>query len=127
MNGEPVSLVSFLATAFVVFAVAGTVATKMFGRGAVAAGRALLVVIWFVATVAVAFMGSRQYGLWAVPPAALGVGVSVASVYAITRRGIGHSSWLFAAAMGFIAAILATALLPFSLLLLLMLFGIDGP
>lgn len=127
MNAEPVSLLSWLATAFVVFGVAGAVATWMFGRGAVAASRGLLFVIWFVATVAVAFVGYRQYGFWAVPPAALAVGVSVALVYVIARRGSGHSSGLFAAALGSIAAILATALLPVSLLLFLMLLGIDGP
>lgn len=127
MNVEPVSLLSFLATAFVVFAAAGAVATRIFGRGTVAAGRVLLFVIWFVATAAVAFIGYRQYGFWAVPPAAMAVGVSVAIVYAIARRGSDHSSWLFAAARGSIAAILATVLLPVSLLLFLVLLGIDGP
>jgi hypothetical protein len=127
MNAEPVSLVTFLATAFVVFTVAGVVATRMFGRGAVAAGRVLLFVIWFVATVAVALIGIRQYGFRAIPPAAMAVGLSVAILYAITRRGIGHSSWLLAAAMGFLAAILVTALLPVLLLVFLALLGIDGP
>ena len=126
MNAEPVSLLAFLATAFAVFAAAGVVATRLFGRGAVAAGRRLLVVIWFVATVAVGFMGYRQYGFWAVPPAAMAVGLSVAIVYAITRRGMGHSSWLLTAVMGSLAAILATVLLPLSLLLFLVLLGIDG-
>ena len=127
MNGEPVSLVSFLATAFVVFGAAAAVATRMFGRGAVASGRVSLFVIWFVATVAVAFIGYRQYGFRAAPPAAMAVGVSVAIVYAVASRGSGHSGWLFATVRGFIAAILATALLPVSLLLFLMLLGIDGP
>ena len=127
MNAEPVSLLHFLATAFAVFAIAGAVAARMFGRGAVAAGRGLLLVTWFVATVAVAFVGYRQYGFRAVPPAAMAVGLSVVIVYAIARRGSGHSRWWFAAARGFIAAILATALLPVSLLLVLMLLGIDGP
>jgi hypothetical protein len=127
MNAEPVSLLVFLATAFVVFAVAGTVATTMFGRGAVAAGRMSLLVIWFVATVAVAFMGYRQYGFGAVPPAAMAVGLSTAIVYAVARRGIGHSRWLVAAAMGSLAAILVTALLPVLLLVFVVLFGIDGP
>ena len=84
-------------------------------------------VIWFVATVAVALIGIRQYGFRAIPPAAMAVGLSVAILYAITRRGIGHSSWLLAAAMGFLAAILVTALLPVLLLVFLALLGIDGP
>jgi hypothetical protein len=39
---------------------------------------------------------------------------------------MGHSSWLLTAAMGSLAAILATVLLPLSLLLFLALLGIDG-
>ena len=116
-----------MTTAFVFFGAAGGGAAWLFGRGAAPAGRRLLLVIWFVATAAVAFIGYRQYGFRAVLPAALAVGVSVAIVYAIARRGSGHSSWLFAAAMGLIAAILATVLLPVALLLFLALLGIDGP
>ena len=127
MNAEPVSLLSLLGTAFVVFGAAGGVAAWLFGRGAAAAGGRLLLVIWFVATAAVVFIGYRQYGFRAVLPAAMAVGVCVAIVYAIARRGSGHTSWLFAAAMGSIAAILATALLPVSLLLFVALLGIDGP
>ena len=127
MDAEPVSLLAFLATAFAVFAAAGVVATKLFGRGAVAAGRRVLFVVWFAATVAVGFMGYRQYGFRAVLPAAMGVGLPVAIVYAITRRGIGHSSWLLTTVMGSLAALLATVLLPLSLLLFLAMLGIDGP
>ena len=127
MDAEPVSLLAFLATAFAVFAAAGVVATRLFGRGAVAAGRRVLFVVWFAATVAVGFMGYRQYGFQAALPAAMAVGLSVAIVYAITRRGMGHSSWLLAAVMGSLAALLATALLPLSLLLFLAMLGIDGP
>jgi hypothetical protein len=127
MNVEPVSLLTFVATAFVVFGAAGAVATWIFGRGRVGAGRALLFVIWFFGAVAVASIGYRQYGFWAAPPAAMAVGLSMALVYAIARRGGGQSRWLLAAARGSIAAILATALLPVSLLLFLVMLGIDGP
>ena len=129
MNVEPVSelLLPVVATAFVVFAAAGAVATRMFARGLVTAGRVWLFVIWVFGAVGVASIGYRQYGLWAAPPAAMAVGLSVAIVYAVARRGSGQSGWQFAAARGSIAAILATALLPASLLLFLVLLGIDGP
>ena len=127
MNGQPVSLLYFLAAALVVFGAAGVVATRIFGRGAVAAARRVVLATWLVATLAVGFIGYRQYGFRAALPAALAVGVSVAVIYAIARCGKGRSSWLFAAAMGSLAGVLATALLPVSLLLLLAQLGIDGP
>jgi hypothetical protein len=129
MNVESASqlLLPFVAAAFVAFGVAGAVATRMLGRGGVVAARALLCVIWLCGALAIASIGYRQYGLQAALPAALAVGLSVAIVYAIARRGGGQSSWLLAAVRGAIAASLATALLPVSLLLFLALLGIDGP
>ena len=129
MNIQPVSqqLLLFLAIVFIVFAVTGAVATSAFGRGRVATGRALLLVVWLAGTVGVAGFGFGQYGLWAAPPAVIAVGMSVAVVYAIARRRSSHCSWLLAAARGCVASILATALLPVLLIVSLMLLGIDGP
>ncbi len=129
MNVESASqlLLPFVAAAFVVFGVAGAVATRIRGRGGVVAARALLGAIWLFGALAIASLGYRQYGLRAALPAALAVGLSVAIVYAVARRGGEQSSWLSAAVRGAIAASLATALLPVALLLFLALLGIDGP
>jgi uncharacterized membrane protein SpoIIM required for sporulation len=62
-----------------------------------------------------------------VVPAAIAAGLSVAIVYAVTRRGAGRRSWPVAAVVVSVAALAATLALPLSLLLLLEAFGIDGP
>jgi hypothetical protein len=129
MNVDVVSplLLPFLAVAFVVFEVAGALMASIFRRGSVQAGRALSLVVWLLGSGAVAFLGYRQYGLASVAPAAIAAGLSVAIVYAATRRGASRHSWPVAAAMVSVAALAATITLPLSLLLVLEAFGIDGP
>jgi hypothetical protein len=120
-------LLPFALTAFLVFAAAGVIATRAFGRGRAAAGLRLLAVVWLIGTAAVTLFGYPQYGLRVALPAAVAVGISVAVLYAITSRGSRQSDWRLAAARGGMAAVTATVLLLPSLLLLLVLFGIDGP
>jgi hypothetical protein len=113
-------LLPFVVTAFLFFAGAGAVLA--FGRGDAPAGWRRIGVAWLVATAAVTLFGYGQYGVRIVLPAAMAVAVSVAVLYAITSRGSRHLGWRLAA-----AAAVATVLLLVSLLLFLVLFGIDGP
>jgi hypothetical protein len=129
MNVDVVSplLLPFLAVAFVVFEVAGALVTWTLRRGSAGATRSVLVAVWLLGAAGVAAIGYRQYGPWSVLPAAVAVGLSVAVVYFIARRGAGRHRWPVAAAMVSVAAIAATVALPLSLMLLLVTFGIDGP
>jgi hypothetical protein len=129
MNVDVVSplLLPFLAVAFVVFGIAGVLATWMFRNGSISTARGVFFAVWFLGSAAVALLGYRQYGLWSVPPAAIAVAVSVGIVYAVPRGMAGRQTWLVAAVMVSVAAIAATVALPLSLMLLLVAFGIDGP
>jgi hypothetical protein len=129
MNVESASplLTWFLVAAFVVFAVASGFAVWSFRRGSVQSGRGVLAVVWIVGSVVVALIGYRQYGLSSLPPAAFAVGVSVLIVYFASRLPAVHASWLAIALLVSAGTVLATAVLPLSLLLFLVLFGIDGP
>ncbi len=84
-------------------------------------------VVWFLGSGALTFLGYGQYGLATVAPAVIAAGISVAIVYAVTRRGAGQHSWPVAAVMVTVAALAATAVLPLSMLWILAAFGIDGP
>jgi hypothetical protein len=129
MNVDVVSplLLPFLAVAFVVFEIAGALATWTLRNGSISAARGVSFAVWFLGSAAIALVGYRQYGLWSIPPAAIAVAVSVAIVYAVPRGIAGRQTWLVAAVMVSVAAIAATAALPLSLMLLLVTFGIDGP
>jgi hypothetical protein len=120
-------LLPVMIAVFVVFSVVGTIATSAFGRGQAAAGRVTLGAVWFFGAAAITFLGYRQYGLPVVLPGTISVGVSVAAIYFIAGHFRGQPGWLHVAAAGCIAGLVATGLLAASLLLLLMLFGIDGP
>jgi hypothetical protein len=123
----PLPLWIFMVSAFVGFEAAGLVAARICGSAGAAAARLWLVVIWLLGAAGVTAIGWRQYGAWALPPAATAVAVSIAIVYAfVTRRGA-DTRWPWVAARASMAAVVATVVLPFSLLLFLVWFGVDGP
>lgn len=129
MNVDVVSplLLPFLAIAFVVFEVAGSLATWTFRNGSISAARGVFFAVWFMGSVAIAFLGYGQYGLWTVPPVTIAVAFSVGIAYVVPRGIAGRQTWLVSAVMVSVAAIAATIALPVSLLFLLAAFGIDGP
>src|SRR6185295_8915343 len=96
-------LLPFMAIVFVAFAVSGAVAALIFAQGRLAAGRQWLVAVWLIGAAVVGLFGYLQYGLRAVLPAAIAVGISVLAIYALTSRGSRQSSWLLAAARGCVA------------------------
>jgi hypothetical protein len=86
--------------------------------------------IWICASAAVAALSFRLYRYWSVPPAAIAVGVSLLVVFAITARhtpAANSTAGLATGARISLAAVLGTILFPFTLLLSLVLLGIDGP
>jgi hypothetical protein len=129
MNADVVSpsLLPFLAVTFVVFEIAGALATWALRNGSDSVARGVSFAVWFLGSAAIGLVGYGQYGLWGVPPAAIAVAVSVAIVYAVPRGIAGRQTWLVAAVLVSVAAIAATVALPLSLLFLLAAFGIDGP
>ncbi len=121
------TLLQFLVAAFVVLESAGLVAAWATRSGSAAAGRLAMLAVWVLGSGAVAALGFRQYGFRSVLPAVVAVAVSAGIVYLVTRGGAGRRGWPVAAALVSVAAVVATAMLPVSLLLILAMLGIDGP
>lgn len=128
MNVDTVSplLLPVLAAVLVFFAIAAALLRTVARRGAVQ-GRVLSLAVWLVGSVAVVFVGYRQYGWASVAPGVIAVGLSVVIVYAVARWSVGRPGWPADALAVCLAALLATAALPVSLLMLLAALGVDGP
>jgi hypothetical protein len=112
---------TFLAVAFVLLLAAAVLVNLLRRHGRVLAGRASLAGLWVAYTAGLAPLGFPQYGFWSVPPAAISTGLSLLIVYAIVA-----SARSLVVARVLVAAVLATAALPLTLLWSLAALGIDN-